>query len=99
MRRILIEVSGDFAVVVDAALNHRRGIDLMIEDNRHAMADVGLGKRPEASSRCGGKLEVNLILRRIVGIRCGSGSAQIRSGHCRSTIENVIDRRGSWPGR
>ena len=91
MRGVLAEAAGDFAGVVDAAVNDRRGIDALFKDDGHLLLNVRFGEGPEALGGIGGQREIHLVLTGVVGAAIFRGAAEVPSGDNRRAIEEIPD--------
>src|SRR5580704_10155537 len=89
MRGVLAEAAGDFAGVVNAAVDHRGGINTLFEDNGHLVTFILFGERAETFRGFRGKRKVHLILTGTVGTAIFRGAAQVAAGYDRSAVEKV----------
>ena len=98
LRGFLGEIAGDFAAIFDAAVDHGRGVNLIVEHDGHAVADVRFGEGAEAGRGSGRKRELHVILAGIGGAGLRGRAAQVLAGDDGSAIQNVIDLLRSLPG-
>src|SRR5580700_6826692 len=89
MRGVLAEAAGNFAGVVNAAVDHRSGINTLFENNGHLAAFILFGERAETFRSFRGKRKVHLILAGIVGTAIFRGAAQVAAGDDRSAVDKV----------
>src|SRR5260370_41056684 len=60
MSGFLAEIAGDFAAVLDFALDGRSGSHKVVQNDGHLPAEILLGERSETPSCFGGECELNL---------------------------------------
>ena len=89
MSRLLTEAALNVAAVVNAAIDSRRGVNTVLEDDGHLTADVLLGEGTEAASAVGRQGEIDLPLTGIVGVAILSGTAQVAPGDHGGAIQDV----------
>src|SRR2546421_5858560 len=86
---ILAEVSFNHARVFDAAINHGSGLDLMIEDNGHFIANILFRERPKALGGFRRKREIHLPHAGVGSITRFDGAAEVAAGDYGSAIEKI----------
>jgi hypothetical protein len=77
MGGFLTEIPFNHAGIIDAPINRGRGINSMIEDDRHLPAYILLRKRPEAPSGLSRKRKVDDPLAGVVCVAIFRGAAKI----------------------
>src|SRR5262249_10283299 len=85
------EISFNHALVFDATVNNRRGVDLVIEHDGHLAMEVLLGERTKALRSIAGQREIDLILAGVVHAAIFDRVTQIAAGQDGSAAEDVPD--------
>src|SRR5258708_38659302 len=80
MSGFLAEIAGDFAAVLDFALDGRSGSHKVVQNDGHLTAEILLGERSETPSCFGGEGEVNLPHAGIRRVAILDGAAQVATG-------------------
>src|SRR6266403_777299 len=89
MGTFLAEVSFDQTGIINAAIDHRRGIDAGLQYNGLRAASALLGNSAEAAGSFRRKREVHLTHTRIRSIASFDGAAQVAAGDDRGAAQDV----------
>src|SRR5260370_18244915 len=83
------EVSFDQTGIINTAIDHRRGIDAVIQKDAHLTALVLLRKGPEAPGGFRRESEIHLPHSRVIGVASLYRAPQIPSGNYASRAQHV----------
>ena len=81
VRGFLAEISLDHSGIIDAAIDHWRGINAMFQHDSHLAALILFGEGPKSLRGIARQRKVHFKLARIVGVAIFRSAAQVTSGH------------------
>src|SRR5206468_9472906 len=93
MGAFLAKIPFNHAGVIDAAINHGSGLDLVIEDNRHSVANILFREGPKALGGFRRKREIHLPHAGVGSITRFDGAAEVAAGDYGSAVQE--DRKST----
>ena len=88
----------DHAGIIDAAVDDRRGLHLVLEHDAQLLADVLFGEGAKAAARFGGKREIHIVEAEVFRAAHSGGAAQVAPGDNGHAVDHIPALAGSLAG-